>query len=271
LLSPAFLALSHLSCRGTCACPHKRKALLLYGSSPAARRSSYDFFYRRQSDSRSPPPSKTSRAVSPVLSSPPPVRAAAAAAFKALSTKDIIKNVITPPMSPSSPVAMSPAAAVMLSPRLRKPASQAMPPPSHPPSSSPRSGKKSTPLKAKSSTLGVFKADFIVAEKKDKGVLSYLIRLLACDPPSQRLLLCPPIPSFTRCGPHTAPSGGQVTVLKTTHGSERAMFLMSGPTSRVLACIVTFDSLILQDLIEDFNQEKHKRKHTPRKATSPRK
>ena len=142
------------------------------------------FFDRRQSDSRSPPPSKPSRAVSPVFSSPPPVRAAAAAAFKALSTKDIIKNVITPPMSPSSPGAMSPAAAVMLSPRLRKLASHAMPPPSHPPLSSPRSGKKSTPLKAKSSVLGVFKADFIVAEKKDKGVVSYLIRLLACDAPS---------------------------------------------------------------------------------------
>jgi len=203
-------------------------------------------FCRHRLDARSQQPSHPSRAVSPVRSAPPRVREAAAVTAKALSTKDIIKNVITPPMSPSSPVATSPAAAVMLSPRLRTPASHALSPPP-PRSSSPKSmksAKKQTPHKAQAGILGVFKADFIVEEKKDKDGVLYRIRL-----PGAPLLLALLIVSL--CAPnHRSPSvlltfrlqGGPAMALMTTRGSERAMLLMSGPPPCVLARIMTCDA-----------------------------
>ncbi len=104
------------------------------------------------------------------VNSPPPVRSAAAAAMKAMSTKDIIRKIITPPISPSSPAAASPVASATLSSRYTRQTIALSPPPaSAPRASSPKSSRKSGK---------VFKADFIVAEKKDRGGVQYLIRLL---------------------------------------------------------------------------------------------
>jgi hypothetical protein len=109
-----------------------------------------------------------------ISSIPPTGHAAAAAAIKAKATKDIIRKIITPPMSPSSPAAESPAAAVMLSPR-RRTAALSPPPPPAPRASSPKSSKKSSTRM--DADQGVFKADFIVSEKKDRSDVLYLIRL----------------------------------------------------------------------------------------------
>ena len=97
---------------------------------------------------------------------PPPVRAAASAAMKAMSAKDIIRKIVTPP-SPDSPAAASP--------RMRRQTLARSPlSASAPRASSPKSGSKSANRKA--GNLGVFQADFIVAEKKERDGVYYRVR-----------------------------------------------------------------------------------------------
>jgi hypothetical protein len=105
-------------------------------------------------------------------SAPPPVRATAAAALNRLNTKDIIKKIITPPMSPSSP-SSPPPTGFRVGP-MRSTNNRARSPPA-PSVTSPKSGSKYANRKA--SDLGVFKADFVVSEKTEKGSVFYLIRL----------------------------------------------------------------------------------------------
>ena len=110
-------------------------------------------------------------------SAPPPVRAAAAAALKGLITKDIIKKIITPPMSPFSPP--SPPPPDMSSHLHKRPSNSRARSPQAPPVTSPKSGSKHANRKA--SDLGVFKADFVVSEKRlGLGGVFYLIRLYYC-------------------------------------------------------------------------------------------
>jgi hypothetical protein len=104
--------------------------------------------------------------------------------MRALSTKDIIKKIITPPISPSSPAAGLAAAFVMQStPSSIRSSCGVTPPPHHsnPRASSPKSSSKSSARKAVD--MGVFNADFIVAKKAGRDGASYLIRLSQASAP----------------------------------------------------------------------------------------
>lgn len=121
------------------------------------------FFVRRRNISCLPTQPNQLHGVS---ATPPPVRAAASAAMKAMSAKDIIRKIVTPP-SPDSPAAASP--------RMRRQTLARSPlSASAPRASSPKSGSKSANRKA--GNLGVFQADFIVAEKKERDGVYYRVR-----------------------------------------------------------------------------------------------